>query len=332
MKSANDLKFSIIIPAFNSEKYIEKAVQSVLNQIYKNFELIIVNDGSVDRTLSIVEEYAKKDNRISVISKNNGGYVSAVNTGLDRISGDYFLLMGSDDYLASNLLSTVVANIIELSPDIIVFKSLQVKGDEQFLDSFSNFDNCYSITDSSLFENIKNKDNGMGLLCNRDTSKIFKTSLLQNQRYFGKTGIDADDVFSMRLARRSSVFLFVPVIGYYWTVRPDSIMGRKPSKSAIVDTIKVFCDYFYRLPKGSTINYFEKQYLNYNYFSIINLCKRLWFVFGHYFLIKKTYYICYSWIKNISRVKLKYRLPYIFPITYCIYSKVKLLFKSIIAL
>ncbi len=99
-----DLLVSVIIPVYNSEKYIHETIQSVLNQTYKNFELIIVNDGSTDNSLSIIENSQKKDNRIKILNKINSGVSETRNFGLNIAKGEYVAFLDSDDvWLPNNL-------------------------------------------------------------------------------------------------------------------------------------------------------------------------------------------------------------------------------------
>ena len=93
----NKRKISIIMPVYNSEKYVSEAIESVCNQSYKNWELLIVNDGSVDLSAEIIENYAKKDTRITVFHKQNEGVSIARNYALDKISGEYVTFIDSDD-------------------------------------------------------------------------------------------------------------------------------------------------------------------------------------------------------------------------------------------
>lgn len=96
---------SVIIPIYNSEKYLPLCLDSVINSKYKNLEIILVNDGSTDRSLEICDEYAKKDRRIKIITKENGGLSSARNVGLDSATGDYITCVDSDDMITSDFLS-----------------------------------------------------------------------------------------------------------------------------------------------------------------------------------------------------------------------------------
>ena len=93
----NKRKISIIMPVYNSEKYVSEAIESVCNQSYKNWELLIVNDGSVDLSAEIIGNYAKKDTRITVFHKQNEGVSIARNYALDKISGEYVTFIDSDD-------------------------------------------------------------------------------------------------------------------------------------------------------------------------------------------------------------------------------------------
>ena len=88
---------SVIVPVYKVEKYLHRCVQSILNHSYKNWEAIFVNDGSTDSSLTILQEYAKKDDRIRIIDKKNGGPSSARNAGLDALQTDFFAFADSDD-------------------------------------------------------------------------------------------------------------------------------------------------------------------------------------------------------------------------------------------
>ena len=96
-------KISIIVPVYKVEKYIHKCIDSILNQTFKDFELILVDDGSPDNCGKICDEYAKKDSRVIVIHKENGGLSSARNSGLDIARGDYIGFVDSDDYIENDM-------------------------------------------------------------------------------------------------------------------------------------------------------------------------------------------------------------------------------------
>lgn len=116
-KNLNPL-ISIIVPVYNMEKYINRCVDSILNQEYKNIEVILVDDGSKDSSPKICDEYAKKDNRIKVFHKENGGQGSARNLGIDNANGEYIGFVDSDDYIDEKMYKTLVNNAIKYNADI----------------------------------------------------------------------------------------------------------------------------------------------------------------------------------------------------------------------
>ena len=95
----NKIKFSIMTPVYKVEKYLDECVSSVLNQSYENFELILVDDGSPDRSGQMCDAWAAKDKRVKVIHKENGGAVSARCMGIEKAEGDYYMFLDSDDTL-----------------------------------------------------------------------------------------------------------------------------------------------------------------------------------------------------------------------------------------
>lgn len=112
---------SIIMPAYNVELYIAKAIESVLNQTHREIECIIVNDGSPDQSGAIAERYAQLDNRIKVLHKQNGGLADARNAGLAIAQGKYVHFIDSDDYIDDNLLARAVNAAEEHKADIVIF-------------------------------------------------------------------------------------------------------------------------------------------------------------------------------------------------------------------
>ena len=95
---------SIIIPIYNAEKYLSTCIESILSQGFEDFELLLINDGSKDNSLSICNDYAQRDSRIKVFDKPNGGVSSARNLGLDNATGEYVMFVDADDRLAPNAL------------------------------------------------------------------------------------------------------------------------------------------------------------------------------------------------------------------------------------
>lgn len=116
-----DKKLSIIMPAYNVEKYVGKAISSILSQDYKNLELLIVDDGSTDETAKIAKRYSANDVRAIVLSKQNGGLSDARNYGLERATGDYVLFVDSDDFIEPNTIGKLMKYSNDRALDVCIF-------------------------------------------------------------------------------------------------------------------------------------------------------------------------------------------------------------------
>lgn len=124
-----DIKFSIIVPIYGVENYLEKCLSSILNQTYSNYEVIMVNDGSKDHSDKIMESFSKKDKRFLSFYKENGGLSDARNYGVKKASGDYLLFIDGDDYVASSYLETIFSSLEE-GLDVLKFHFQYVKENE----------------------------------------------------------------------------------------------------------------------------------------------------------------------------------------------------------
>lgn len=166
----NLLKVSVIIPVYKVEKYLDKCVESVVNQSYKNLEIILVDDGSPDNCPQMCDEWAKKDNRIKVIHKENGGVSSARNKGLEIAKGEYIQFVDSDDYLETTYTEKLVSGfeqaecdlscggykIVTLKSKVKYFDSIKYKGINilKIKEKFLKFiiDGLFDVTVNKLFK------------------------------------------------------------------------------------------------------------------------------------------------------------------------------------
>ena len=125
------LKISVIVPIYNVQKFLHHCVDSLINQTYKNIEIILVNDGSPDECPKICDEYASTDNRIKVIHKENGGLVSARKAGAIVSSGDYVACVDGDDWVAENYIDSFCQIIESYHPDVICCGYIAAKQGQQ---------------------------------------------------------------------------------------------------------------------------------------------------------------------------------------------------------
>lgn len=123
--------FSIIVPVYNVEKYLDKCLASILRQTFKNFECIIIDDGSPDNSNAIIDKYVKLDQRFKVLHQKNMGVSAARNTGLDIAKGDYIIFVDSDDYIADDYLEKLALKIADTDADIVICGFIEAYKDHE---------------------------------------------------------------------------------------------------------------------------------------------------------------------------------------------------------
>ncbi|MCM1286173.1 MAG: glycosyltransferase [Acetobacter sp.] len=161
---------SIIVPVYNVEKYLDKCIESIVNQTYKNLEIILVDNGSFDNCPKICDEWAKKDSRIKVIhQKENKGAASARNAGMAVASGNYIGFTDSDDYIEANMYEFLLKQLIEADADISVC-------DYQVNDESSGEANSKNITAEEALKLILIGDYKYGVIWN----KLYKKEIVKN--------------------------------------------------------------------------------------------------------------------------------------------------------
>lgn len=163
------IEISIIVPIYNAQKYLSRCIESVIKQTYKNFELILIDDGSTDNSYAICEEYQKKDNRIILIKKENGGQSSARNNGLNIARGNYIGFVDSDDWISSNMFEKLFSLIESYEADIV------------------SSDYFFSNNDIEVFPEVSGKE----LVLNNKTEIIkyfFKSDKLNSTNEFAVWG------------------------------------------------------------------------------------------------------------------------------------------------
>lgn len=123
-------KLSIIVPVYKVEQYLNRCVDSILNQTYRNIEIVLVDDGSPDRSGEICDRYAKSDERVKVVHKKNGGVSSARNIGFSSSTGEYIGYVDSDDYIAPTMYEDMIDVLEKNDLDIVCCDAFIVKGDK----------------------------------------------------------------------------------------------------------------------------------------------------------------------------------------------------------
>lgn len=185
------MKFSIILPIYNVEKYLSACIDSILNQTFNDFEVILVDDGSPDKCPEICDDYARKDARVKVIHKPNGGQADARNVGLEAARGDYICYIDSDDYLANDGVLQLLADITVNNPDIVHYKF------KEWFERDGHIADCrfdYNVptegrTLAEIYCDLVDKD----AYYNSAWSKIIRRSLLIDNNIRFERGIVGED-------------------------------------------------------------------------------------------------------------------------------------------
>ena len=226
-------EISIIVPVYDVEKYLENCIESILNQTFKDFELILVDDGSTDNSGKICDIYEKKDSRIKVIHKNNGGLSSARNAGLDIACGKYVGFIDSDDSIHPRMYEILYDLIKKYESDISCCNYKKIY--DIFKDEYENV-NSLEVIEMSNIEAIKNlydKEIGVKLViaCN----KLYRKNLFDNIRY--KVGrVHEDEFMAHRILYNCKKITYVDNELYYYLQREGSIMSQISYKRK-VDTL-----------------------------------------------------------------------------------------------
>ena len=215
---------SIIIPVYNVEEYIKECLDSLLNQTYKNIEIIIVDDGSKDGSGNICDEYAKKDNRIKVIHKENGGVSKARNVGLDIATGKYITFLDSDDYLFKEGIEALYNLCIENQADISIAgvqdveNGKETRKNPEFHCVFDREGVLKAFLEERFFQCVI-------------WAKMYKRGLIGNERFNEDITIAEDFEFLHRVLKKvNKVALDTSKMVYYYRVRVGSLMRQKYNK------------------------------------------------------------------------------------------------------
>jgi glycosyltransferase involved in cell wall biosynthesis len=205
------MKISLIVPVYNVEKYLKECVNSILNQTFSDFELILVDDGSPDKSGKMCDEFAINDIRIKVIHKENGGLSSARNAGLDVITGEYVCFIDSDDIIHKKMLEILQTSIQESKAEIAVGKFKTFK-DTDIIDMEHNTEVLTeTITPEKLIE-LAIIDNDVTFsVCN----KMFKSSLWYGIRFREKTYYEDEDLTYKVFDKAKTCVLCDQQIYYY---------------------------------------------------------------------------------------------------------------------
>ena len=247
-------KISVIIPVYNVEAYLKECLNSIVSQELHNIEIICVNDGSTDGSRSILEQYAAKDERISIINQQNSGAASARNNGLKKACGEYIFIPDSDDYLlTSNALSLLYTTASEQNLDVLSFDFTIVDKQEK---------------EHHAKRKIGIVSDGKHFLQNGDSvvmpwSKFYKRTFLESINFcYDETIAYEDDEVFPRLYVNASRVSHINAVLYAYRQRPNSLMTQNITLkhfSSLATIIATYETLLQKEPDSGFRKYLKKQ-------------------------------------------------------------------------
>ena len=215
------IKFSIVVPVYQVEKYVDECIQSVLAQTYSNWELILVDDGTKDRSGEICDCYAAQDGRIHVYHKENGGQLQTRLYGIARATGDYYVFLDSDDTLKYYALQTINENLQKYNCDCLIFGYERFRGNEIVEKSMYEKGCCLTDKRELYRKCLLGHYNGLSRKVVR--ASIFQYGEAEYAPYF-HIRLGEDLLHSLEVFKNSKSIVFIDDRLYNYRLNPESVM------------------------------------------------------------------------------------------------------------
>ncbi|SHN49048.1 glycosyltransferase [Desulfovibrio litoralis] len=225
-QQSRDIKISVIVPAYNVENYIANTINSIIYQSFKDVEIIIVNDGSTDSTLSIIEEYARNFDNIKVISQENKGAAGARNAGIHHAQGKYCTFVDADDVIKQDMLLNLYTAAEQAKADIVQCGYERVEKDKIIAtyQASLNFSGYTAIQEMSIGHSFS------------AWAKLYRIDFFRKHDLLFEEYVYHEDIeFSLKAHYFSSQSITIPYIGYSWAIRKDSLTYGVKNKKGIED-------------------------------------------------------------------------------------------------
>jgi len=234
------MKISIIVPVYKVENVLPRCVESLINQTYKNIEIILVDDGSPDNCPIICDEYAKKDKRIQVIHRENGGLSEARNSGLASVSGQYILFVDSDDYIELDTCEKFIDALKDDMPDIVVGDYIEERENKAIPHVHKEIETekLYSA-ESYLQKAIDNEEMRIEAWLN-----LYKTSFWKGNGFLFRKNILHEDMQLMpQVFLSAKQIQYVNHPFYHYIIREGSIMNQNNREKRYQNVMEIYSEW-----------------------------------------------------------------------------------------
>lgn len=214
-------KLSIIIPIYNVEEYLRKCLDSVINQTYKNLEIICINDGSPDNSYKILEEYSNKDSRIVVITQKNKGVAAARNQGLLKATGDFITFVDPDDWIELDYYETALNALTKNEVDVFCC-GIYDEYENRTVKRENKLPVKEIITDKNEFLTYIFKRESYKNFCGYIWNKVYKSNLFENVKFDETLYVGEDLLVSVELALKANTYFYTNSAYYHYLQRDSS--------------------------------------------------------------------------------------------------------------
>lgn len=265
---------SVVVPVYNAQKYLQACVDSIINQTYRNLEIILVDDGSTDQSGMMCDEYAGKDKRVKVIHKENGGNGDARNTGYVQATGKWLVMADNDDLLHPQQIEILLNVAKAKNADIVVGNYKPITDEEQPVNTLIT-DEVYRkaevLTESNLCDDEFLKKRSM--ILTTPWSKIWKKSLYEDVKFPKKSKHD-DTWTTWKAYEKAKTVVFVDEILHYWRNNPQSF-GRVFDLSHLegIDAYAEQLDYFIKNKKQRYVEIVLAEYTEMFFWCYNRMCE-----------------------------------------------------------
>ena len=251
---------SVIVPVYNVEEYLPKCLDSILNQTFSNIEIICVNDGSTDGSRKILEEYKKRDFRIKIVDKKNGGLSSARNAGMKVATGEFYSFIDSDDWIDKTMLEKLYENITTLNTDISICAVHQFDETNQKIDDSNPYYTLEFFNETFNNRAFSYKDTKSFIMdvCVMAWNKLYRKSLVDECSAEFPDGLIFEDgpFFFSIFFKTNRVSIVRDFLYYYRINRKNSIIQKAGKKFLnVIDVAELMYSKIKDLPDFEDLNY-----------------------------------------------------------------------------
>ena len=306
---------SVIVPVYNTEKYLDECILSILNQSFTDFELLLIDDGSTDRSGAICDQYAAKDERVRVFHKKNGGVSSARNVGLDEAKGEYVIFLDADDYwYRDDCLEALLRIAVQTKVDV-------VRGEYKAVDENGNFVFSRSVSKKRM-QYVDRPINTLEFLKYAVNDEFFSWLLLFRRELVSKLRFEVGRIYLEDMMFISEIMIkedvrcmYVPDVRFYAYRKHRASISYQINSKKISDALGI-CDFFhdlsYKTENVSLQKYFQQTSIKRYYTTLQIFSCDMYYTNIHVYIdefkLRKRKKMLFRWMYEYDM--------YFYPITY----------------